>query len=147
MAGPTPMTLGHYAFQALGFSYQDLARHLDTPWAKIEVCGRMEALHWTGPTSETITIKGVLFPEEWGGLGTLEGARRAAKAGAVLPLITGDGAILGRFVIEGIEEDRSAHDALGRPRRDAYSIKLRAISGSGGGALGILSGLALGFSV
>jgi phage protein U len=122
MPGPTPMTLGGIAFQALGFSYNGLKRDLQTPWSALEVCGRMEALHWTGPKAESVTISGVLFPEDWGGLGTLESVRGAATSGSILPLITGDGDVLGNFVIEGVEEDRSAIDAQGQPRKNAYSI-------------------------
>lgn len=146
MSGPTPMTLGPYAFQALGFSYAGLARKLDTSWSSIDVAGRMEALHWLGPKSEEIDIKGCLFPESWGGQGTLDAIRSASLAGAVLPLITGDGNVLGLYAIQHIDEDRSHHDRFGQPRKNTYTIKLKAVASTGIGGLfagiaGAISGL------
>lgn len=144
MSGPTPLTLGPYPFQALGFSYKDLKRKLKTPWSSLEVAGRMEARHWTGPKSDTVTISGVLFPDEWGGQSTLEGVREAAKAGLVLPLITGDGDVLGLFEIEGVDEHWEYATATGQPRKNAYSIELHVIDDFGGlggliaGAIGSL---------
>jgi len=123
--GPTPMALGSYQFAALGFSMQDLSRDLQTPWAEVDVCARFDALHWTGPKSDTVTIKGCLFPEEFGGMGSLDGIKAAARAGRPLMLVTGAGDVGGRFVIFSVSEDWSLIDARGRPRRDAYSITLR----------------------
>lgn len=123
------MSLGRFAFQSLGFSFQELTRNLETPWADLEVAGRFDAMHWTGPKSESISIKGCLFPEEWGGLSTLEGLRSAAAAGQPLSLVTGGGQVFGRYVVTGINEDRSYMDARGQPRRNAYTIELRKYAG------------------
>lgn len=143
MSGPTPMTLGPFAFQALGFGYNNVKRHLDTSWATVDVAGRMEALHWVGPKSDSVTIGGVLFSQEFGGQETLESVRAAAKSGIVLPLITGDGSILGLFAVQGVDEDRHHHDAQGQPRKNAYTIKLKVIEGAGFGSLfaGVTGGL------
>ena len=123
--GPTPIALGAFQFQALGFSLQDLSRNLETPWSEIETAMRLNALHWTGPKADTVTIKGVLFPEEFGGMGSLTGLSAAAKAGVPLMLATGGGDIGGLFVVMGITEDWSFIDAQGSPRRNAYQITLR----------------------
>ncbi|MGE8942712.1 phage tail protein [Leptospira interrogans] len=135
MAGPTPMSLGGHAFRALGFSLTDLSRNLQTPWSELEVAARFDALHWTGPKSETVSIRGVLFPEEWGGLSTLERLRSSAAAGSVMSLVTGGGQILGRYVLVSISEDRSFLDARGVPRRDAYTLELKLYTQTGIGRL------------
>ncbi len=134
--GPTPMALGPLAFRALGFSFQDVSRELDTSWAEIEVVDRLNALQWTGPKSDDVTISGVLFPEEFGGLETLEGLRRAALAGRPLMLVTVAGDVRGSHVIQSISEDRSLHTRTALPRRNAYRLSLtRYTAGAAGGRL------------
>jgi phage protein U len=141
--GPTPIALGPYQFQALGFGMTDLNRDLQTPWAEIDVAMRFDALHWTGPKSDSVTIKGVLFPQEFGGLAALNGIAAAARAGRPLTLVTGAGDVGGRFVVVSVSEDWSYIDARGRPRRDAYQIQLRRYAGASGlgGILGALTRL------
>ncbi len=97
----------------------------------------MNALQWTGPRSEVVTINGVLFPAEWGGTGTLEGVRLAAKNGIPLMLVSLGGRVFGSHAIQKIDEDRAFHDRTGEPRRNAYSIEVRRI-GSGFSLLSLL---------
>lgn len=130
--GPTPIALGPYHFQALGFHMTDLTRDLQTPWAEIDVAMRFDALHWTGPKSDAVTIKGVLFPQEFGGLASLNGIAAAARAGRPLTLVTGAGDVGGHFVVVSVSEDWGFIDARGRPHRDAYQIQLRRYTGASG---------------
>lgn len=139
--GPTPIALGDYQFQALGFGMSDLSRDLQTPWSEIDVAMRFDALHWTGPKSDSVTISGVLFPEEFGGLASLNGIASAARSGRPLTLVTGAGDVGGKFVVQSISEDWTFIDAQGRPRRDAYKISLKRYTGGGGGLGGILTRL------
>jgi len=133
MSGPVSMSLGPYAFEALGFSYTDVSRSLDTSWAEIAVANRFDVLQWTGPKSDTATIKGVLFPLEFGGAGSLEGIRSAATSGRPLMLVSRGGRIYGNFVVERVSEDRGYHDRNGTPRQNAYEIHLKAYGGTPGG--------------
>jgi len=123
------MALGPFTFRALGFSFQDIGRDLDTSWAEIEVVDRFNALQWTGPKSDDLTIAGVLFPEEFGGLSQLEGVRKAAIAGIPLMLVTLEGSIKGLHVIQAISEDRSEHTRKALPRRNAYRLQLTRYTG------------------
>ncbi|WP_107992062.1 phage tail protein [Breoghania corrubedonensis] len=124
MAGPTGMALGGFAFEALGFSYEDVGRTLSTPWAKQAVAQRFDALQWTGPGEDEIEIKGAIFPQEFGGTASLEGLRQAAQTGVALMMVSLGGTIFGYHTIQSISEDRSYHDAFGQPRKNAYRIKL-----------------------
>ncbi len=99
-AGPVTMALGPFMFRAHGFGYTGVGRKLDTTWAEIETAGRLNALQWTGPRSEVVTINGVLFPQEFGGAATLEGVRLAAKSGMPLMLVSLGG--------QGVRQSRSA---------------------------------------
>lgn len=141
MSGPVSLALGPFAFEAMGFGYTDTQHRLETPWAALDVVGRLNALQWTGPRGDTITLRGVLFPEAFGGLSTLAGLREAALAGSSQILVSIGGLIHGRFVIEGVGEERGFIDRTGQPRRDAFTIDLRRHADSGGGSLGSLLGL------
>ena len=137
MSGPVTMALGPFMFRAHGFGYTDVRRQLDTTWAEIETAGRLNALQWTGPRSEAITISGVLFPAEWGGSGTLEGVRLAAKNGIPLMMVSLGGMVFGSHAIQKIDEDRSYHDRFSVPGKIAYAIELKRI-GSGYSLLSLL---------
>jgi phage protein U len=123
------MALGPFVFQAHGFGFTGLQRKLDTSWAELETVGRMNALQWTGPRSEAVTVSGVLFPLEFGGQRSLEGIRLAAVNGVPLMLVSLGGAVFGRYAVQGVEEDRAFHDRRGAPRRNAYSLQLRKLTG------------------
>lgn len=121
------MSLGPFAFEAIGFGYDGIQRRTMTPWADIEVAQTLNGQQWTGPEREEVTIKGVLFSAEFGGQASLDGIREAALTGEPMMFVSGDaneGLIYGFFTIHGVEEDRTYIDARGQARRNAYSIKL-----------------------
>lgn len=128
------MMLGPFAFEVLGFGYEDVQRRTSTPWVDIQVAQSLNQQQWTGPTSEEVTIKGVLFTHEFGGQAQLDGIISAANAGEPLMFVSGDtaeGRIHGIFTIQSVDEDRSFHDAAGEARRNSYSLKLKRYSSSG----------------
>lgn len=140
MSGQTSMMLGPFGFEALGFGYEGVGRRVQTPWADIQVVQSLNQQQWTGPTSDEVTIKGVLFPVEFGGQGSLDGIIAAASAGVPLMLVSGDdveGIIHGTFTVQSVDEDRSYHTLFGGARRNAYSISLKRYNGGlGGGSIG-----------
>ncbi|KQZ54627.1 hypothetical protein ASD54_04685 [Rhizobium sp. Root149] len=144
MAGTVNMTLGDFAFEGLGFGYEAVSRRLDTKWAEIQLAQGMNVLQHTGGTSDELTIRGVLFPVEFGGQGSLEGIMNAALAGTPLMLVSGSeaqGVVHGLYVVQSVEQDRTHHTIAGVPRKNAYSIQLRRYGSSLSGA-GLASALA-----
>ena len=139
MSGPTPMALGAFAFEAPGFSFQGLQRRVQTPWADVAVAQTLNQQQWTGPTSEEVTINGVVFQVEFGGQGSLDGIIAAANAGVPLMLVSGsedEGIIHGMFTIQSVSEDRSFITGSGTAGKNAYSIALKRYSGiAPGGSL------------
>ncbi len=129
MAGPVTMALGAFMFRAHGFGYTDLERTLDTSWAELNTAGRLNALQWTGPKSDVVVIKGVLFPKAFGGTTTLEGVKLAAKNGVPLMLVSLGGRIFGRYAIQKVTDAGTLHDRNGTPLRDAYTLELKRSSG------------------
>lgn len=117
-------------FHSLRFGFHGLGRDLSTRWADIQTVGGLNRLQWTGGDDDTVLVEGVIFPEEFGGLVTLEALRAAAEEGAVLPLISLGGLVYGMFVIELVKEDRAFIDRLGRPRKNVYRIGLKRFVGN-----------------
>lgn len=140
MSGPVTLALGPFLFRSHGFGYTNIGRSTDVSWAELETVGGFNELQWTGPRSETVTINGVLFPREFGGLGTLEGLRLAAKNGIPLMLVSLGGAVFGSHAIQKIDEDRAFHDRFGTPGRNAFSIELKR-KGAGLSLLSVLGAL------
>ncbi|WFS02762.1 phage tail protein [Rhizobium tumorigenes] len=142
MSTPVSMMLGPFGFEAIGFGYEGVSRKVNTPWANIAVAQTLDQQQWTGPGSDEITIKGVLFPVELGGQTSLDGVIAAALSGTALTLVSGDeaeGLVHGSFTIQSVDEDRSYHTISGQPRRNAYSITLKRYGQDAGGAASILS--------
>lgn len=136
------MRLGSFSFEAIGFGYDGVQHKVQTPWADIAVAQTLNQQQWTGPTSDEVTIKGVIFPVEHGGQDSLDGLIAAAQGGVPMMLVSGDevqGTIHGTYTVQSIDEDHSYHTAFGAPRRNAYSIQLKrygqSVGGSGGGLL------------
>ena len=140
MAGPVTMALGPFMFRAHGFGYSQLGRKLDTTWAELETAGRLNALQWTGPKSEMVTVKGVLFPQEYGGLKTLEGVRLAARNGLPLMMVSLGGLVFGMHAVQGVEDEQEFHNRRGVPGRASYQIQVRRM-GSGLSLASLLGGL------
>ena len=99
---PTPMALGPFGFESLRFGYNGVSRELNTQWADVQTVGGLDQSQWMGGKSDDVRIEGVVFPEEFGGLDSLEGVRSAARSGAVLPLVTLGGNVFGMYFIEGV---------------------------------------------
>ncbi len=133
--GPSPMALGPFHFRALGFSFKDVSKQVDTSWAELEVVSDWNRLHWTGPKSLDFSIRGCLFPKEYGGLDQLRGIERMARNGIPLMLVTAAGHIRGFQAIQSINEDMSAIDASGMPWRDQYEISCRKYPGVPGAGM------------
>jgi hypothetical protein len=136
------MALGAYTFEALGFSFQDIGRDVSTPWAQLAVASGHDQLQWTGPKQETVTIKGAVFNEEFGGQESLDGIRQSALSGLPMPLVALTGDVFpGTYVVEGISEDRSYYTGSGGARKNAYTIKLKLYTGALSGVPSVLRGL------
>ncbi|MBY3434813.1 phage tail protein [Rhizobium laguerreae] len=136
MSGPTAMALGPFAFEAIGFGYEGVQRKVQTPWADVAVVQSLNQQQWTGPTTEEVTINGVLFPAQFGGQTSLDGIIAAAMSGTPLMLVSGDavlGMVHGTFTIQSVDEDKSYFTNTGTPRKNSYSITLKRYSQSAAG--------------
>lgn len=125
-----PMCLGPHMFHSTRFGYNKFGHEVSTNWAEIEVVGGENIGQWTGGQSEKITIGGVIFPEEFGGLTTMEAIRVASLSGVILPLITLSGRVFGNYRIDSLGQDEEFHNRFGLPRKDEFSLSLTKHTGT-----------------
>ena len=142
------MMLGGFAFEALGFGYQGVKRKVNTPWVEIPVGQTLNPQQWTGPTSDEVTLTGVLFPEEFGGQSQLDGLIAAQLAGVEMMLVTGSamqGDIKGVFTVQSVEEDKTYINSRGEAGRNAYVVALKRARSDTSPSVGGLVGRATSF--
>jgi hypothetical protein len=123
------LQLGFYQFSVDSAAYQELTRSAEYRWAAQERIGATDALQFTGYGSETIQLRGVIYPFHKGGLGQLDSMRRQAALGLPLPLVSGQGSILGLWVVEAVREGQRIFAPGGAPRRQEFDLQLRRYDG------------------
>lgn len=123
--GDVMLSLGGFRFGLNTAAYQELSRSVEQRWSGQDRFGQLAALQYTGPGADTITLPGVIYPEFRGGLQQVERMRDLAGRGEPLSLITGTGRVLGRFVIERVEERQAIFAARGMARRIEFTLSLR----------------------
>lgn len=120
----TMMGLGDYRFSVDTAAYQEFQRTTDYRWPKQERIGQAPARQFIGLGDDTITLTGVVYPTHRGGLGQLNSMRALAGQGVPQILVSGTGEVLGKFVIEGVDESGTIFFANGAPRRQSFTLKL-----------------------
>lgn len=119
------MKLGRYTFSIDTAAYQQLSHSASYRWPGQERVGQPQALQFTGPGGETITLTGVVYPQFRGGLQQLDDMRAEAGRGQPLMLVDGRGRIHGRWAIERVDETQDAFFMAGAPRRQRFTLQLR----------------------
>lgn len=119
------MQLGAYQFSISTAAYKELRRRTEYRWASQDRFGKMPALQFTGPGGDAITLTGVIYTEYRGGVGQLNSMRALASTGTPQRLIDGTGNLLGKFVIESVEEGQSVFAGQGQPRKQEFTLQLR----------------------
>lgn len=136
--GPTVMMqLGSFQFMLSTAVYQELQRSTEWRWPSQDRFGEMPVLQYTGPGADTITLPGVIFPEWNGGVVQLDAMRALGDAGQPHPLVAGNGASMGRWVVERVDEGQTVFAAAGVPRRVEFTLQLRRFPDDG--AAGIMA--------
>lgn len=134
--GPTVMLqLGRFQFGIATAAYQELQRTTEWRWPSQDRFGKLPTLQFTGPGSDTITLPGVVFPEWNGGVVQLDAMRALGDAGTPHPLVGGDGASLGQWVVESVDEGQTVFAANGVPRRMDFTVSLRRFPDEGAAAI------------
>jgi phage protein U len=123
------LQLGRFQFGVNTAAYQRLQRATEYRWPSQDRFGQREALQFVGPGADTITLPGVIYPEWRGGLRVLDDLRELAAEGRPQTMIDGLGNILGRWVIERVEETQTVFADAGVPRKQEFTVQLRRYHG------------------
>jgi phage protein U len=117
------MQLGAFQFETGTAAYSELRRVTEEQWAELAVVGERADLQHVG-SSDRITLAGVVYPGLGAGLGRLDELRDLAATRQAHMLVSGEGAVLGRWVIVRVEESASSFLAGGSPQRQEFTVQL-----------------------
>lgn len=98
-------SIGALTLDTRPFSIDKMQRNAMADFAEKPVIGGMKPREFTGEGDDRMTLSGQLLPFKTGGLTELEMAHGFRRSGQALPVLRGDGARPGWFVIESITED------------------------------------------
>lgn len=122
--------LGALRFEIGGLDYQELERRFDYRWTPQERLGRRPAQQFLGPGEETITLKGVIYPNHplfRNSLSELNRLRSSAMSGAFFNFGVnvggGVGRFLGRWCIKSISDSQSIFRG-GTPSKVEFTVEL-----------------------
>lgn len=118
------LSIGMFIFATDGLSYQELERRVSWSWAASPRFGARDALQFTGPGEDKITLNGVLVPEVAGKYSDIETLREMGDSGEVQEVVLGDGTVLGQFVILNADHREQNIIRGGRARRYDFAVDL-----------------------
>jgi phage protein U len=119
------MTLGPIRFEVYPFNATEYDHGHESSFVEKPVLGARPPLEWVGEGAESWSIRAIIFPHRFGGLGDLKKLYQARAAGRPLYLMRGDGAQMGWVVIERVAERASYLDAEGIGRVIDVDIAVR----------------------
>lgn len=120
----TMMALGGYRFSLTSAAYQELRRSNAYRWQAQERLQRLPAQQFVGPGSETLDLKGTIYPQYRGGMTQLDLMRAQAGRGEPLLLVDGLGFIWGQWVILQVDETQTVMLTNGQPRKLEFQLRL-----------------------
>jgi hypothetical protein len=121
------MAFGQFAFGMGTLAYQQLQRQTDWRHAENSRVGARPAGQYVGPGQDRISLSGLLVPEFAGNRLALDQLRTMGDAGSAWPLVSGDGTVLGQYVLMSVHETQAVHMQDGTPRRIEFQLELRRV--------------------
>lgn len=122
---PVLLMLGGFKFSLNTAVFQEMRRSTTSRWQAQERIGQYDALQFTGPGDDRISLPGVVYPDFRGGDRQVDDLRALAAQGRPLRLIGPTGEILGAWVIENVEETQSHHKPSGNARKQEFTVSIR----------------------
>lgn len=109
------LALGDFIFSIETAAYQTLDLSYGVPWVEQGRLGRKAALQLPAVANAEFSLTGIIYPDFKGGHRQLEYLRQIAHEGPLI-LITGQGKILGKFVILSVEENKAFFIIMAPPK-------------------------------
>ncbi|MET3234198.1 UNVERIFIED_ORG: phage protein U/uncharacterized protein YoxC [Burkholderia sp. 1263] len=129
-SGATPhlMTLTSDAGDTFHFNlstaaFDKLRRTTKYKVASQERLNRQEALQAVSQGGETITLSGVVFAASGAGARQIDALRAIGDRMVPVQLTTGYGEVLGRWYLQGVDEEQEALMSDGAPRKQTFSLE------------------------
>ena len=128
------MMLGPCVFSIETAAYEQLQRNTQYQWASQSRLGHTVMKHlgiggpayqYIGPGDETISLNGTIYPKYKGSSLMVSLMRLSAGVGIALPLIDGEGIVMGRWLIDSVQETNSALFHDGSARKIDFSLSLK----------------------
>ncbi|MDQ7091746.1 MAG: phage tail protein [Methylococcales bacterium] len=118
------MILGSYIFSLHTAAYETLQRTTSYRWKAQERIGQRPAQQFLGIGSDEITLNGTILPDFAGGHSQIVRMKSSAEEGKPLMLVSGTGAILGKWCIVKIAETNSILLSNGVGRKIEFTMNL-----------------------
>jgi len=122
------MSLDQFVFSLATAPYRELQRQRSWKHRTSSRVGARDASQFTGAGDDTITLNGMVAPEN--GIGTRVSLDRLAAmgdAGDAYVLVDGVGNVYGAFVIGSLSETATYHTPDGVPRKIEFSLTLKRV--------------------
>lgn len=81
------MAIGGHVFRAVGLNGQEVDTTTEAIWVDVPRFGAVDGAQMHGHKRPEMSIRGVLFPDQIGGLPDYEGLRASQRVGRPLPLL------------------------------------------------------------
>ncbi|MEL0625038.1 phage tail protein [Marinomonas arenicola] len=119
------MVLGEYKFQISSAAYSQLTKKWEWHWASQPLIGRTDALQCVGKASDTVSLTGQVAPSLLS-VGTKQIQTLADMGNEMEPklMVSGDGDVLGYWVIKSVQEVGTRFVKGGAPRMQTYQMEL-----------------------
>ena len=121
------MALGQFTFEIGTAPYRELARRSEWRHEESARVGAAPASQFLGPSSQSVTLSGLIAPGVAGRHSALQTLREMGDLGEAHPLVDASGLVHGDFVILSIDETRSELIDTGEARKADFSIELRSV--------------------
>jgi phage protein U len=113
-----------YYFNLSTAAFEELRRSSQWRWAAQERLTRRPAKQGVGIGDETISLRGVVFPQfQKVGIGQLNKLRSVGDHMQPLGLVTGYGEALGNWCLKSVEEEQGALMSGGIPRKQSFTVE------------------------
>lgn len=130
------LSLGPHVFEIAPLNFQQIVRTTEAKWPAIARFGTYPARQFTGFGEDTITISGLLFPDEMGGRSEYEAIRLTQRAARPVPMMGWGGQgmsalLFGLVVIVTVSDQQTSINRDGQGRRLAYDVDVAPFHGAG----------------
>lgn len=140
--------IGPLTLDTIPFAAETFSRNAGADLAVKPVMGGLQPREFMGEADDSITISGQLLPTRLGGLTELDLAYSLSTSGTKVPLMRGDGRMLGWYVIEKVSEQHKDLTRFGVGFVVRYTLTLTKVTTDGaagnsqaGGLIGMLLNL------